>query len=72
MTATVFCTAVCTTKFLKIMFGFVCLLQTLLDCHASGPRLVTNRFFQTLGLFTLRLMFAATTRPQQNTNSYHI
>ena len=23
----------------RIMFGFVCLLQTLLDCHASGPDL---------------------------------
>ena len=32
-------TAVCTTKLLKIMLGFVWLLQTLLDCHATGPNL---------------------------------
>ena len=27
------------TEIAKTMFGFVCLLQTLLDCHASGPDL---------------------------------
>ena len=29
------------TEVLKIMFGFICLLQTLLDCHTSGPDLST-------------------------------